>query len=42
MSGFETYDCAECSESFAAHPSALAAGNEYCSPRCESAGKGLN
>lgn len=41
MSAFETYTCQECGEAFAAHPSARAAENEYCSPPCESAGKGL-
>ena len=29
-------------EEFAAHPSGRAAANEFCSPRCESAGKGLS
>lgn len=41
MSGFETYTCANCAKDFRAHPSANAANNEYCSPACESAGKGL-
>lgn len=41
MSDFETYQCANCGESFTAHPSANAAGNSYCSPACETQGKGL-
>ena len=41
MSAFETYTCEECDESFEAHPSARAAANGYCSPACETAGKGL-
>jgi hypothetical protein len=41
MSDFETYDCANCGDDFDAHPSANAAANAYCSPTCESAGKGL-
>jgi len=41
MSDFDSYDCAECGEQFAAHPSSLAADTSYCSPSCESDGKGL-
>jgi hypothetical protein len=41
MAGFESYDCTNCGESFAAHPSANAAENGYCSPECETAGKGF-
>jgi hypothetical protein len=41
MPSFETFECANCSEAFAAHPSANAAQNSYCSPACETAGKGL-
>jgi DNA-directed RNA polymerase subunit RPC12/RpoP len=41
MSGFDTYTCTECGEAFRAHPSANAAANEYCSPRCAEAGDGL-
>lgn len=40
MSAFESYTCQQCAESFSAHPSARAARNEYCSPACESTGKG--
>jgi uncharacterized protein YlaI len=40
MPDFETYTCPECSEQFAAHPSARAADG-YCSPRFEATGKGL-
>jgi len=41
MSDFETYACEHCEEGFVAHPSARAAESPYCSPACESAGKGL-
>jgi hypothetical protein len=41
MSDFETYTCDNCSEEFKAHPSGNAAANTYCSPACETAGKGL-
>jgi hypothetical protein len=41
MSDFDTYDCEECGEQFAAHPSSSAADNGYCSPACESDGRGL-
>ncbi len=41
MSDFETYTCDTCGEEFRAQPSANAAQNGYCSPACESEGKGL-
>jgi len=41
MSDFETFECANCGGPFVAHPSANGAGNGYCSPACETAGKGL-
>lgn len=40
MSDFETYECVNCGREFAAHPSANAAENELCSPRCETAYEG--
>ena len=39
MSDFEIYTCENCGEEFRAHPSANAAENGYCSPRCESEAK---
>ncbi|WP_267639651.1 hypothetical protein [Haloarchaeobius amylolyticus] len=41
MSDFETFTCSECSTDFKALPGANAAENEFCSPACETAGKGL-
>lgn len=41
MSSFETYTCENCGEEFGALPSAKAAETGYCSPACETAGKGL-
>lgn len=41
MSNLETYTCDTCGDDFKAHPSSNAAANEYCSPGCESSGKGL-
>ena len=41
MSDFETVTCTECGTDFKAHPSANAAETKYCSPACETAGKGL-
>jgi len=38
---FETLTCNACGEEFGAHPSANAAQNGYCSPRCETEGRGL-
>jgi endogenous inhibitor of DNA gyrase (YacG/DUF329 family) len=35
MSEFETVDCTNCGEEFKAHPSANAAQNGYCSPKCQ-------
>ncbi|MFC6973486.1 hypothetical protein ACFQL1_20050 [Halomicroarcula sp. GCM10025709] len=40
MSDFDHYDCPNCGESFAAHPSARAADTGYCSPACQTAGEG--
>jgi formylmethanofuran dehydrogenase subunit E len=34
MSAFETYDCENCGEEFKAHPSANAAADRLCSPKC--------
>jgi hypothetical protein len=42
MSEFSTYECEHCGEQFRALDGANAAENGYCSPRCESEGKGLN
>ncbi|MFB6232743.1 MAG: hypothetical protein ABEH61_00650 [Haloarculaceae archaeon] len=41
MVAFETLTCGNCGDAFRAHPSANAADNGYCSPRCESEGRGL-
>jgi hypothetical protein len=41
MADFETYTCETCGTDFRAHPSANAARNHYCSPACETDGKGL-
>ncbi|MFB6072552.1 MAG: hypothetical protein ABEJ88_06245 [Halobacterium sp.] len=38
---FETYECRNCGDEFTAYEDANAAENKYCSPRCETAGKGL-
>lgn len=35
MSDFETLTCENCGTEFKAHPSANAARNGLCSPRCE-------
>lgn len=37
MSDFETYNCEHCGDEFAAHESANAAENGYCSPECRTA-----
>jgi formylmethanofuran dehydrogenase subunit E len=34
MARFERYECETCGERFAAHPSARAAEQGYCSPAC--------
>ena len=41
MPEFETYECANCSDSFTAHPSAKAAQTNYCSPACHTENEGL-
>lgn len=41
MPAFDTYTCENCGEEFKALPGANAAENGYCSPRCESEGRGL-
>lgn len=41
MPEFDTYECANCGRDFQALPGANAAEDGYCSPACESAGKGL-
>lgn len=41
MSGLQTFECDQCGETFAAVAGANAAENGYCSPACETAGKGL-
>jgi DNA-directed RNA polymerase subunit RPC12/RpoP len=41
MSDFGSYTCGNCGEEFSAHPSSNAAANTYCSPACETTGKGL-
>jgi|GEM_PF-964177 len=38
---FESYECANCGDSFTAYEDAQAAQNGYCSPRCETDGKDL-
>jgi len=42
MSEFETYECSVCGESFTAMPDANAAASGYCSPACETEGKGVS
>ncbi len=37
MSDFDTFDCANCGESFKAYPDSNAAEKEACSPACETA-----
>jgi hypothetical protein len=41
LSDLETFECANCGDTFTAHPSADAAQHSYRSPVCETAGKGL-
>ncbi|WP_256867877.1 hypothetical protein [Halorientalis salina] len=41
MSGLERYDCDNCEKAFKAHSASNAAANAYCSPNCESEGKGF-
>jgi len=41
MPEFETYECNECGDRFTALPDANAAQEGYCSPACETHGKGL-
>jgi endogenous inhibitor of DNA gyrase (YacG/DUF329 family) len=41
MPVFETVTCEHCGDNFKTHPSANAAANGYCSPRCETEGRGL-
>lgn len=41
MPEFDTFECENCGEEFQALPGANAAEEGYCSPACESAGKGL-
>lgn len=41
MPEFQTHECSECGDSFAAVEGANAARNGYCSPACERAGKDL-
>lgn len=40
MSDFESYECVNCGTEFHAYPDANATDGPYCSPRCESEGKG--
>ncbi len=42
MPNFETYSCENCGGDFKAYPDAEAAQNGYCSPSCQTTGKGLN
>jgi len=35
---FETYECANCGESFAASEDSNAAETSYCSPSCQTSG----
>jgi len=41
MPAFETFECENCRSEFTALPGANAASEEYCSPACVTAGKGL-
>jgi hypothetical protein len=41
MPAFDTYTCNDCGDEFKAIPGANAAEAGYCSPACESDGKGL-
>jgi DNA-directed RNA polymerase subunit RPC12/RpoP len=41
MPELNTYECEHCGEEFGAVEGAKAARNRYCSPACETAGKGL-
>jgi hypothetical protein len=41
MPEFEDVTCKNCGNEFRAHASANAARNGYCSPRCETEGRGL-
>jgi hypothetical protein len=40
MAEYQRYECENCEGAFAAHPSAQAADG-YCSPACETVGRGL-
>ncbi|WP_279587137.1 hypothetical protein [Halobacterium sp. R2-5] len=37
----ETYECQSCGDEFKAFEDSVAADDGYCSPRCETEGKGL-
>jgi hypothetical protein len=41
MPAFDTHTCENCGDGFEALAGANAAETGYCSPRCETAGKGL-
>ena len=41
MPSFDTYTCGECGVEFKSLAGANAADTGYCSPACESRGKGL-
>lgn len=42
MSDFDTYTCENCTGTFKAHPDAEAGQEGYCSPSCQTEGKGLH
>lgn len=42
MSDFDTFECANCSESFVAYAESNAADAEACSPACHSAVAGYD
>jgi hypothetical protein len=41
MPSFESFECVECGEAFKSLADANAARTGYCSPACETSGKGL-
>ncbi|SDN28175.1 hypothetical protein SAMN04487949_3820 [Halogranum gelatinilyticum] len=41
MTAFDDYDCQHCGETYRALDGSNAVATGYCSPRCESGGKGL-
>ena len=41
MAEFDTFECANCGESYRVNTSARAADTGYCSPACHTEGEGL-